>query len=95
MRRITQVSEVSRMEDQIALNDIFEWDPQSDVLKRSGLPSQALEKIAKGCNLGIPEVMNEVKNRKAVLEEMARGGIRLQKDINAFMNKWYAERRKS
>jgi flagellar protein FlaI len=94
VRRMTQASEVSRMEDQIALNDIFEWDAQSDALKRSELPSQALEKIAKGCNLSIPDVMNEVKNRKAVLEEMAREGVRLQKDINAFMNKWYAERRK-
>lgn len=93
VRRITQVSEVSRMEEQIALNDVFEWDPQSDVLKRSTLPSQTIEKIAKGCNLEIPAVMNEVKNRKTILEEMARAGIVLQKDINAFMTKWYAGRR--
>lgn len=91
IRRITQVSEVSRIEDTIALNELYKWDPQTDVIKRSELPSQSIEKIAKALGVPIPHVMQEVKRRQEILEYLAKKDIHTQTDLNSFMREYYAQ----
>ena len=41
-RRVTQVSEVSFMEERVLLNDIYSWERGKDSMERSNLPSQTI-----------------------------------------------------
>lgn len=91
IRRVTQVSEISRIEDQIALNEIFRWDPQEDVLRRTDLPSQSVEKLARAVGLPIPHMLKELKKRQEVLEYLLQKDVHTQKDVNEFMREFYSQ----
>jgi flagellar protein FlaI len=50
IRRVTQLAEVSVMGEHVLLNDIYEFDREKDVIKRSELPSQTLLFFSRLCN---------------------------------------------
>lgn len=90
-RRVTQISEVSRIEDKIALNDVFKWDSQSKRLERTELPSEAIERLATLTNNTVSEVIAEVGRRRQALEYLSEQGIREPSDVAEFMSRYYAE----
>jgi len=91
IRRVVQVSEVSRLEDQIALNEVFKWNPQTDEVQRTDLPSQSTEKIAKALGVPIPQVMQEAKRRQEILDYLLKKDVHGQRDVNDFMREFYSQ----
>jgi flagellar protein FlaI len=91
LRRVTQVSEVSRVEDLIALNEIYKWNPQTDSIERTELPSQSTEKIARALGVPIPQVMEEIKRRKGILDYLIDKGVHVQEEVSEFMRQFYAQ----
>lgn len=89
VRRVLQVSEVSRLEDVVALNQLYKWDAVSDSIVRTESPSYALEKLAKGTCHSISEVMEEVEKRRQLLEYLDKKGLSKQDEITSFMAQYY------
>ncbi len=91
VRRVVQVSEVSRTEEIIALNEIFHWNPMDDSIERTQTPSAAIEKLSKGTHRPIPDIMKEIEQRQQLLDYLLKKGISKQKEINDFMRQYYAK----
>ncbi|MBI5635630.1 CpaF family protein [Candidatus Micrarchaeota archaeon] len=91
VKRVTQVSEVSRIEDKIALNEIYSFDITADSLNRTALPSQTREKLAKAITIPQSEVDAEIGKRRELLSYMLEKGITSPQHVNLFMEKYYAE----
>jgi len=89
IRRITQISEISRPEDAIALNPVFSWNPENDEMERSKFSSEAIEKLARMTHLTKNEVKAEVDDRQRIIEYLMGKGVHSQVDVNKFMEKYY------
>jgi archaeal flagellar protein FlaI len=90
-RHVVQISEVSRLDEQIALNEIYAWDAEGHVLERTKLPIQSKEKLAKATGKTINEVTEEIERRKAVLTYLNEKGITSNDKVCEFMDSFYAK----
>lgn len=93
VRRVMQVAEVSRMEEAIALNEIYKWNPTTDQIDRSELSSEAVEKLSKTVGLSINDVKEEINGRKKIIDYLFERNISSQEEVNAFMKQYYAKMR--
>jgi flagellar protein FlaI len=91
VRRVTEVSELSRIEDQVALNPVFEWDSENDFVKRTSASMESKEKLAAACNLKIAEVTEAIDEKKRVLNYLLEKRLTGASEVNAFMQKYYEE----
>ena len=89
VRRVVQVSEVSRIEKEITLNDVFKLNPATMKLERTDYSSEALEKISKGASKSLIELNEELGKRRAILDYLVEKEISSFKDVNDFMTKYY------
>ena len=94
-RRVVQVSEVSSLDDRVALNEIFAWNPESRSLERTKLPIQSKEKLAAVTAKSINDVSDEIERRKAVLSYLVSHGISQNDDVCKFMDSFYAKMNES
>ncbi|MFQ5405641.1 MAG: CpaF family protein [Candidatus Micrarchaeia archaeon] len=91
IRRVIQVSEVSRIEDEIALNEIYKWNPREDVIENVSATSEAIEKLAKASGRNINHVREEVKRRIQLMDYMIKHNVRSQREVGEFMRAYYSE----
>ncbi len=89
VRRITQVSEISGIETQVLLSDLFNYDYKthrgSDIL-----PSVTYrDTLAKLTGYTPTEIMMEEQRRAKILERLNKLGIRSLTDINEFVKEYY------
>ncbi len=91
LRRVVQVSEVSRIEDQIALNEVFKWSAADDEISRTEVTSESFEKLAKASGLSINTVKEEAAHRTELINYLIGRGIRGNEDVLQFMQAYYAE----
>ncbi|MEM4255547.1 MAG: ATPase, T2SS/T4P/T4SS family [Candidatus Norongarragalinales archaeon] len=90
IRRVVQVAEVSKIEEEIiAMNDLFLYDPISDSIERTRFQSLAVEKLSKAMNVSINEVKASIDQRVEILKELQKEGVQQSSDVNAFMLKYY------
>ncbi|MBI5229419.1 CpaF family protein [Candidatus Micrarchaeota archaeon] len=67
-RRITQVSEVSSIEENvIALNELYKWIPGEDRIIRTPLISAFKERLSSASGVSIPDINKEIEKRRNVL----------------------------
>jgi flagellar protein FlaI len=91
-RRIKTTAEVVKFDaetDTILTEEIFNWNPKFDKyssLTKSGL----LEKQMKKQGISEEEVRSELSRRQAVLDWMARQGIRRYTDVANIIREYYA-----
>ncbi len=91
IRRITQVSEVSRIEDQVALNEIYKWNAELDEIERTEMTSQSLEKLALATGKSINAVKEDVGHRLDLISYMMEHGIKGRDGVAQFMQAYYSE----
>ncbi len=91
IRRVTQVAELSKLEGNITVNEVYELDVSDMQLKETKFPSQAKEKLAKAVGLSIPEISREIEQRKQLLNYLVEKNIHKIEDVNLFMQKFYGE----
>lgn len=90
LRRVVQVSEVSKIEeDVLALNDLFLYDRASDSLERTRFQSLSFEKLAKATNATINDVKNASEERKQMIDELRAKGAHSNSDVNDFLLNYY------
>ncbi len=94
MRRVSEVVNVGGHEgDTILLGTIYEWDPQEDKAVKGGEStiSAYLDKLAERTKISKKEVMEELKKRRAVLENLIKNRIFEYNDVVAAINAFYAD----
>jgi len=89
IRRVKQVSEISRIEKEIALNPVFIWNIENDKIERTTASSEALAKIARVTHLNIGRVKQITEERRELLEYMLENNVKTRNEVNAFIEDYY------
>ena len=77
VRRITEVVEVGGIENQnVKLNPIFKWNPATDTIENTGVPSRMREKIATAAGITLVEFDNIVRVREGYVNQILESGVR-------------------
>lgn len=96
VRRITEIAEVSEQsgdkEGTVVLNNVYQWDPKTDTLLSTGVPSILKQKLARIQGVSIGEVDSEIKKRKKVIEYMVKKKISNIDDVGKTFNRYYSDK---
>ncbi len=91
VRRAKQVVEIIGLDphtEELLTNEVFRWIPATDEFEFSG-KSYILEKVMVKTNLSKPEIMEELTNRKRVLDWLVSNDIRDHKDFGRVIMEYY------
>ncbi len=88
-RKITQISEISGIETQILLSDLFKYDYKTG--KGSDILPSVTYRDTLASLTGLPptEIVMEERRRGVILEALNKKGIRGLRDINVFCREYY------
>ncbi len=76
IRRITEFAEVEGMEgDKANMQVLYQWDPVSDSIKSTGLPSKYLQNLMKYTGMSREDILAELKKRQKFIEDLGKRGI--------------------
>ena len=89
IRRVYQVTEVSRMNEQVLLSNIFEWDRNKDEIKKTDVPARVLETLSEKAGITKKELMREIAVRQKILEWMFENNIRQQTEVEKIIQGYY------
>jgi len=92
-RRTSAVTEIVAMAPktkQLLTNEVYKWNPKNDVFSHSSR-SHVLEKNMKKMGLTEDEIQRELRQRKVVLEWMAKNNIRRYTDVATVIREYYAD----
>jgi len=90
IRRVTQLAEVSVMDEHILLNDIYMRDRNKDEVTRTEIPSQTVELFAFYTGMTKMEIQEELLSRQLVIDFLVDNNITevsdIQKIISAYQS---------
>ena len=92
-RRAIQISEIAGLDERtgdILLNDVFNWNPQTDTHVFSGR-SVLFNKIGERYGYSQEAISYELNKRKTTLEWMVKNKIRSHVDVNATIREFYED----
>jgi len=89
MRRIKQVAEIGRMDEQVLLNNIYELDEKKDKTARTSVPSSLVEKLASSAGITKNELKREILIRRRILDFLLEQGIRQREDVEKIVQQYY------
>lgn len=93
VRRVTKIAEVGNLEgDSVLLGEAFSWNPETEKLEIVNYPVITRDKLAQKTGFTSQEVMNEVLDRKSVLEWMAKNNVTSQDDIVQLVGAYYTNK---
>jgi flagellar protein FlaI len=96
VRRITEIAEVSEEsgdgKESVILNNVYQWDPKTDTLKATGVPSVLKQKLARIQGVGSDEVEAEIGRRKKVLDFMVEKKIANIVEVGKVFNRYYSDK---
>ena len=91
VRRAKQVVEIIGLDPhtgELLTNEVFRWIPATDEFEFSG-KSYILEKVMVRTNQSKPQMMEELKNRKKVLDWLVENDIRAHMDVAKVIMEYY------
>ncbi len=92
IRRVTEVAEVTGLEGgKPQLSRIFKWNPRTDVIEPTGVPSKIKRTIAEFSGISGNDIEIELEKRAAVLEWMKRQGIRNIFEVGRIIQEYYLD----
>jgi flagellar protein FlaI len=94
VRRITEIAEVtedSGADISVVLNNVYKWNPKTDTLELTGIPSVLKQKLATLQGLSIEEVEKEIDRRKRVLDYMVEKKITNIAEVGKTFGRYYSE----
>ncbi len=92
IRRVTEVSEVTGLEGgKPQLSRVFKWNPRTDTVEPTGVPSKFKRTIAEFSGLSGRDVEIELEKRAAVLEWMRTRGIRNLFEVGKIIQEYYRD----
>jgi flagellar protein FlaI len=80
---------IKEMESVKSINEIFSWDPSTDIFQENLSKSHLLHKIARELDIPVKRLFIELERRKKVLLEMVERNVRHYRDVNKVLNKYY------
>ncbi|MFH1834703.1 MAG: ATPase, T2SS/T4P/T4SS family [Methanobacteriota archaeon] len=90
VRRVTQVSEVSGVEeDVVQLGDIFSWDVETDQISRTMYPIILKEKIARGVGITKKRLNTELYIRERILKYMVDNNITENNEVISIFQRYH------
>lgn len=92
IRRATEVAEVTGLEgEKVQLSRIYKWNPRSDALEPTGVPSRMKHTIAEFSGTSGSDIEIELEKRGAVLEWMKQKDIRNIFDVGKVIQEYYRD----
>ena len=88
-RHITQIVELSRMDDKVLFGTLFEFDDKVGVLMRTELAGAVIEEIAQHNSLTRLDLMKEIKTRQKILDWMLKQGVRKPMEVLEIIESYY------
>ena len=85
-RKFTNISEIK---DAGSFQEVFTWNPSSDIFQENVAQSYLLKKMASGLDIPIEKLVDEIEYRKRVLLHMAEHGIRDYRSVNKVLSQYY------
>ena len=89
VRRILSVTEISSMERQALVANVYEWDAKTDLIKRTEVPMRLIEVLASKILKTEKDVEMEIFVRKKILEWMAANGVHTLKEVELMVQQYY------
>lgn len=90
IRRVTEVAEVTGLEGgKPQLSRIFKWNPRTDAVEPTGVPSKIKRTIAEFSGQSGSDIEIELERRAAVLEWMNKRGIRNIFEVGRIIQEYY------
>ena len=87
-RKVNQITELSRMENQVLLANVYETNSDS-ALVRSEIPSHILEQLANEISVTKNEIKKEIQTRRMILEWLLEKKVRKPLEILEFIQSYY------
>jgi len=92
IRRITEVAEVTGLEGgKPQLSRIFKWNPKTDRVEPTGVPSKIKRMITEFSGISGVEIEEELKRRMAVLEWMKQKQLRNIFEVGRIIQEYYLD----
>lgn len=92
IRRITEIAEVTGFEDGTPqLSRIYKWNPRTDEIESTGVPSQIKRTIADFAGLSGKDLEIELEKRGAVIEWMREKNIRNIFEVGKVVQDYYRD----
>jgi archaeal flagellar protein FlaI len=89
IRRVNQITELTSLEGKPLLANIFEWDKQSDEIKRTNIPSHTLELLSERTAKTKKEILQEIGIRKRILEWLLEHNITSTPKVETIIQQYY------
>ena len=80
---------VSEIRDANSFQEVFSWDPSTDVFREKLSESYLLEKTASSLDIPMEKLLDELEYRKSVLIHMVERNIRDYRSVNKVLSKYY------
>ncbi len=91
IRRVTEIAEITGvLEDKPQIIYLYEWDPVTDTIRSTGVPSRYLQTLSRFTGLTHTDIMEELGKRKEFLESLLKRGIRDIDSVSVELNKYIA-----
>ncbi len=91
-RRVTQISEVTRMEERVLLADLYKWSPEKDELRREDIPSHNLDLLSKYTGRSRKKLKEELELREVVLRYMSKEKMG-REECRKVINRYYQDKK--
>ena len=92
IRRVTEVAEITGFEgDKVQLSRVYKWNPRTDVVEPTGVPSRMKRTIAEFSGTSGGDIEIELEKRAAVLEWMKQKGIRNIFEVGRIIQEYYRD----
>jgi len=80
---------VSEVKDANNFQEVFSWEPSTDIFQEKLSESYLLRKTASSLDIPMEKLLDELEYRKSVLMHMAERNIRDYRSVNKVLNKYY------
>lgn len=80
---------VSEIKDANSFQEVFSWDPSTDIFQEKISESYLLRKTASSLDIPMEKLLDELEYRKSVLIHMVERNIRDYRSVNKVLSKYY------
>jgi len=88
-RNITQIAEVTRMENKVLLGTVYDFDRTENSLRRTVIPSHIFEEMAERATMTKNDLKQEISIRQGILEWMVKQNIRKPMEVLEVIQAYY------
>jgi len=90
-RRITSIVEVEKSEVGVSFSEIFSYDPKTDRIARTDVPSEKEEELASISGLTLSDMKREKEEKKMILEYLIKNKINSFSKVQEVIQRYYVD----